>query len=165
MRFVQYICFLIAMVYSYTTLAVTENTMAPAINLPSSDGVLQLEKLQGKVVYLDFWASWCKPCKKSFPWMNDVKKKYAEQGLEVVAVSLDVKREDADAFISKLNTEINFIIAYDSEGVSASDYKLRGMPSSYLIGRDGKIYASHVGFREKDKPKLEAAIVRLLNAK
>lgn len=138
---------------------------APEIKLPSQRGEFHLSGMKGKVVYLDFWASWCKPCKKSFPWMGEVKKKFADQGFEVVAVSLDVKREDADIFLKKLNMDIDFTIVYDSKAVSASEYKLRGMPSSYLIGRDGKIYASHVGFREKDKAKLEAAITRLLSVK
>jgi len=138
---------------------------APDINLPAQKGEFHLADMRGKVLYLDFWASWCTPCKKSFPWMSAVKKKFADMGFEVVAVSLDIERADADTFLKKLGTETNFTIAYDSEGLSASEYRLSGMPSSFLIGRDGKIYASHVGFRDKDKPKLESAIERLLSAR
>ena len=136
--------------------------IAPPINLPSLDGHVDLSEMKGKVVYLDFWASWCKPCKQSFPWLSTIKKKFGAEGFEVIAVNLDKERGLADAFLKAF--EINFVIGFDADGVTARSYQLRGMPSSYLIGRDGKIYASHVGFRDKDKAKLEAGIQRLLSA-
>ena len=133
---------------------------APDINLPCIDGSVNLAELKGKVVYLDFWASWCEPCKKSFPWLHDIKQSYAEKGFEVVAVNLDKDRKLADEFLKVM--DVNFVVAFDESGEVASNYKLKGMPSSYLIGRDGKLYASHIGFREKDKNKLEQAIKELL---
>lgn len=133
---------------------------AADIDLPGIDGNVQLESLKGKVVYLDFWASWCQPCKNSFPWMHDMKQRYADQGFEVLAVNLDKERKLADAFLKEV--DVNFLVAFDKSGESASEYKLKGMPSSYLIGRDGKVYASHVGFREKDKTQIEQAIKVLL---
>ena len=133
---------------------------APDINLPCINGSVNLAELKGKVVYLDFWASWCEPCKKSFPWLHDIKQRYAEKGFEVVAVNLDKDRKLADEFLEVM--DVNFVVAFDESGESASSYKLKGMPSSYLIGRDGKLYASHTGFREKDKNKLEQAIKELL---
>ena len=136
--------------------AVTE---APSIRLPAIEGELDLASLRGKVVYLDFWASWCKPCQKSFPWMRALKSAYEARGLEVVAVNLDKDRALADSFLKQL--DVNFVVAFDTSGSSASDYQLKGMPSSVLIGRDGKIYATHVGFRDQDKQKLEAAIQKL----
>ena len=134
---------------------------APEINLPGINGNVQLESLRGKVIYLDFWASWCLPCKKSFPWMNKMKQNYADQGFEIVAINLDTERKLADEFLKEI--DVNFIVAFDESGQSASQYKLKGMPSSYLIGRDGKVYASHVGFRDKDKLQLEQTIKNLLN--
>ena len=142
------------------SLNVSAATEAPNIKLPGLNGEVNLEKLRGKVVYLDFWASWCKPCAKSFPWMEEMNNAYRTQGLEIVAVNLDKDRKVADAFLKKL--EVNFKIAYDAGGDTASQYKLRGMPSSFLIGRDGKLYATHIGFRDKDKPKIEQAIKQLL---
>ena len=134
---------------------------APEINLPGINEEIRLENLKGKVVYLDFWASWCKPCAKSFPWMNEMKQSYADKGFEILAVNLDKDRKLADEFLNKM--DVNFKVAYDENGKSAADYKLKGMPSSYLIGRDGKVYASHIGFREKDKAQLEQAIKKLIN--
>ena len=133
---------------------------APNIRLPSLDGEINLEELRGKVVYLDFWASWCKPCIKSFPWMHHLKTTYQAQGFEIVAVNLDKEKRPAEEFLKLV--DVNFIVAFDPEGKSAEDYQLRGMPSTYLIGRDGRLYASHIGFREEDKPKLESAIKILL---
>jgi len=134
---------------------------APEINLPGKDGNVNLEKYKGKVIYLDFWASWCKPCKISFPWLHDIKQRYANQGFEIIAISLDKERKLSDEFLADM--DINFTVAFDESGKSASAYKLKGMPSSYLIGRDGKVYASHIGFREEDKAKLEQAIKGLLD--
>lgn len=134
---------------------------APEISLPGVNGEIRLENLKGKVVYLDFWASWCKPCVKSFPWMSEMKQRYADKGFEILAVNLDKDRKLADEFIKRM--DVNFKVAFDEEGKSAADYKLKGMPSSYLIGRDGKVYASHIGFREKDKAQLEQAIKKLIN--
>ncbi len=158
MKWIQFISFASILAFSHITFAAVSE--APAVNLPALNGDVSLENLQGKVVYLDFWASWCKPCKKSFPWMRDMKAAYKDKGFEVVAVNLDKERELADAFLKKV--DVNFIIAFDESGDTAAQYKLRAMPSSYLIGRDGKLYASHIGFREKDKSKMEHAIKQLL---
>ncbi len=153
--------YLVAVIlFACVSLGVTAATDVPNIKLPGQNGEVNLEKLRGKVVYLDFWASWCKPCIKSFPWMAKMKTAYQDQGLEIVAVNLDKDRKMADAFLRKV--DVNFKIAYDPDGDTANQYKLRGMPSSFLIGRDGKLYATHIGFRDKDKPKIEQAIKQLL---
>ncbi|VAW53409.1 Thioredoxin family protein [hydrothermal vent metagenome] len=136
-------------------------SQAPDIDLPGVNGSVSLAQFKGKVVYLDFWASWCKPCKNSFPWLHSLKENFAAQGFEVVAINLDKDRALADAFLKVM--DVNFTVAFDESGDTASRYKLKGMPSSYLIGRDGKLYASHIGFREKDKAKLEQGIKQLLS--
>lgn len=142
---------------SKTFAAVAE---APNVILPSLNGEVNLESLRGKVVYLDFWASWCKPCIKSFPWMNYLKTTYQDQGFEIVAVNLDKEKKPAEEFLKLV--DVNFIVAFDPEGKTAKAYQLRGMPSTYMIGRDGRLYVSHIGFREKDKPKMEKAVKILL---
>ena len=133
---------------------------APEFDLPGVDGSVNLNKFKGKVVYLDFWASWCEPCKESFPWLRELKENYEGKGFEVVAINLDKERALADEFLKVM--DVNFVVAFDESGDTASRYNLKGMPSSYLIGRDGKLYASHIGFREKDKAKLEQGIKQLL---
>jgi len=158
MKFIPVSLLVTALVFGSTAVAAVYE--APAFKLPTSQGDIDLDRLRGKVVYLDFWASWCLPCRKSFPWMNEMMATYKDQGLEIVAVNLDKDKNLADKFLQKMVA--HFTIAFDQKGDSATAYKLRGMPSSYLIGRDGNLYASHIGFREKDKTKLEMAIQQLL---
>jgi cytochrome c biogenesis protein CcmG, thiol:disulfide interchange protein DsbE len=133
---------------------------APAFTLPGRDQPVSLAALHGKVVYVDFWASWCVPCRKSFPWMNSLQKRYADQGLVIVAVNLDKSRELSDRFLSEVPTELT--IAYDPDGKTATAYQVKGMPSSYLIDRAGRIHSSHIGFREESAADMETAIKDLL---
>ncbi|WP_455212267.1 TlpA family protein disulfide reductase [Kaarinaea lacus] len=133
---------------------------APAFQLPTDTNSISLGKLKGKVVYLDFWASWCTPCRKSFPWMNEMQSKYKDKGLVVVAVNLDKSKEKANDFLKDFN--YNFVIAYDTEGKTAENYKVMGMPSSYFIDRKGQLQLTHIGFRESDTDKLEVKIRELL---
>ncbi len=103
-----------------------------------------MEKYKGKVVYLDFWASWCVPCRKSFPWMNTIKKKYQQQGLIVLSVNLDADAKLAEKFLQQ--TPADFAIIYDAKGSLAKKFQLKGMPSSYLFNRQGKLISAHTGF-------------------
>lgn len=130
------------------------------ISFKTKDGAIKLSDYKGKVIYLDFWASWCVPCRKSFPWMNHIQKKYGNKGFKIIAVNLDQEPDKAKAFLDKIPA--NFTIAYDPEGVSATAFKVKGMPSSYLIDRSGKITFSHIGFREKEIPAMEQKIKQLL---
>lgn len=135
---------------------------APAFSLPgvNTPGEVKLSDFKGRVVYLDFWATWCPPCLKSFPWMDGLQQRYKEQGLSVVAIGVDRKRELIEEFLKKM--EPGFIVAQDDKGEVAKAYKLRGMPTSYLIDRNGNIVLTHMGFRTKDQDKLEAEIKSLL---
>ncbi|MCB1059979.1 MAG: TlpA family protein disulfide reductase [Calditrichaeota bacterium] len=126
-------------------------------------GDVTLEQLAGKVVYLDFWASWCEPCKKSFPWMNDLHAQFADSGLVVIAVNLDRDAEKADKFLEKIPA--NFQIGFDPEGTLAKTYEVKGMPSSYIIDRHGQLVASHIGFREKDRGDIQTEIETALHSK
>ncbi len=160
-KIISFISFILLNIALLSVNAYAEVAQAPDIKLPTVNGTVQLSELKGEVVYLDFWASWCLPCKKSFPWMDDMQKRYSKQGFKVVAVNLDKDKALADEFLKQ--KDVSFTVAFDASGNSASKYKLRGMPSSYLIGRDGKVHASHIGFRDKDKDKLEQVIKNLLN--
>ena len=121
---------------------------------------LDLSQYKGKVVYLDFWASWCKPCRQSFPWMNAMQAKYAGDGLVVVSVNLDEEHADADKFLKQVPAD--FTIVYDPEGKLAEQYKLIGMPTSFLIGRDGQVAKRHAGFFDSSPAEYEAEIRALL---
>ena len=113
-------------------------------------------------MYVDFWASWCAPCKQSFPWMNDMQAKYGPKGLTIVGINVDKKREDADKFLT--GTPAKFTVGFDSTGKVAEAYQPKGMPTSYLIGADGVVRAVHVGFRDKDRDDLEKELAAALTA-
>ncbi|MCW9014758.1 MAG: TlpA family protein disulfide reductase [Gammaproteobacteria bacterium] len=144
-------------------MAYAEFPKAPDLLLETTDGSIQLSSLKGKIVYLDFWASWCKPCKKSFPWLNEIKYLYKDQGLEVLAINLDKDRAAANKFLQQMPA--NFPVAFDANGKSAASFQVTGMPSSYLIDRKGFIRERHIGFRVKDIRKKEQAIEKLLAEK
>jgi len=126
-----------------------------------ASGILDLEQYKGKyVVYLDFWASWCIPCRESFPWINKINSEYGEAGLKVIAINLDSNREDADIFLKQQHA--NFEIVFDPEGKFAQDFDIQGMPSSVLIGRNGKVYSQHIGFNAGRTVLYENNIRKLL---
>ncbi len=119
-----------------------------------------IKPYKGKVVYLDFWASWCAPCRKSFPWMNDLKNKFDNDKFVVVSVNLDADKKLAERFLSQVPA--NFSITYDPNGDLAGELQLKGMPSSFLINTEGKIVSAHMGFTEKKKLRYEQEIKELL---
>ncbi len=133
---------------------------APDIQLPGVSKEVRLAALQGKVVYLDFWASWCGPCRKSFPWMNEMQSRYGGRGLQIVAVNLDARRELADKFLAEVPAK--FTIGFDPKGDSPKRYAITGMPTSLLIGVDGKVREVHSGFHDDQRKDIEAAIVAAL---
>lgn len=114
----------------------------------------------GKVVALDFWASWCKPCKASMPWLSRMQQQYGEQGLQIVAVSVDADEASMRSRLGDIDPGI--IVVFDPKGELAAQYKLEGMPTTYLIDRNGKPVASHVGYREADAGEREAEIAAML---
>lgn len=136
---------------------------APAFDLPGASGQVRLADLRGKLVYVDFWASWCGPCKQSFPWMNEMQSKYGGHGLQIVGIAVDNKRADAEQFLKE--TPAKFTVAFDTQGESPKTYRIKGMPSSYLIAPDGRVLYAHAGFREQDKKELEERIRQALPKK
>ena len=125
-----------------------------------SDFEAQLAQYKGKVVYVDFWASWCVPCRKSFPWMNDMQKQYSNKDFTVLSVNLDAQQSLAKEFLTEV--EANFPVFYDAKGKVAKAFKLKGMPSSFIVNKAGEIVSAHVGFTESKKVKYQAEIEALL---
>lgn len=119
-----------------------------------------LNTYQGKVVYLDFWASWCKPCRKSFPWMNALMKKYPRDKFEVVTINVDRNHEDMMTFLQHIPAE--FSVFHDPTGGMAQQFQLPAMPTSFIIDQQGKAVKKHVGFFSDKTPTMEAEIEALL---
>ena len=136
--------------------ALDTGAAAPPFDLQGPDGAVKLAKYQGKVVYVDFWASWCGPCRQSFPWMNEMQARYGARGLQIIGVNVDARSEDAKQFLNV--NPARFAVAFDPQGATPRAYGIKGMPSSVLIGPDGKVMMSHTGFREADRAELEAKI-------
>jgi thiol-disulfide isomerase/thioredoxin len=124
--------------------------------LTTADNGLNLSNYDGKVVIVDFWASWCVPCRRSFPWMNAMQNKYRGDGLVIIAVNLDRNAEDAARFLAKYPAK--FEIVYDPEGALAKKYGVEVMPSSIIIGRNGESIERHAGFKVKRQDEYEATI-------
>ena len=132
----------------------------PDFTFATDKGSLRLDSLRGKVVYLDYWASWCVPCRQSFPWMNELQLRYGHKGLVIVAVNVDRDAAEAQRFL--MQYPAGFLVAYDPEGKTAKALALKGMPSSFLIDRQGEIVGTHIGFREAAKDEIETEIRALL---
>lgn len=122
--------------------------------------LVSLAPHKGQVVYLDFWASWCTPCKASFPFMNELHDQLASQGLVVLAVNVDEQRAAADRFLQQ--TPARFRIAYDPKGLTPEQYKVKAMPTAVLIDRKGQVRHVHAGFRDRDRDALRAQVESLL---
>lgn len=135
---------------------------ASAVELSELPGspVSSMQQLKGQVVLVDFWASWCAPCRKSFPWLNTMHQQYAERGLLVLAVNEDSDRAQASRFLQQVPAQ--FAVLYDNNGTVAEQFQLRGMPSSFLIDKKGQVRYRHIGFKQADIADYEAKIRQLL---
>lgn len=134
---------------------------APAFNLKKigADGSLSLADLKGKVVLVDFWASWCGPCRQSLPLYNKLRAEFPRQDFDIVAINLDEDVADAKTFLAQ--HPIEYTALQNPQGDIAKAFDLKGMPSSYLVDRDGIVRASHVGFDSKDIDGLRTQIAQL----
>jgi thiol-disulfide isomerase/thioredoxin len=138
--------------------------MAGAAAAPPGDPAnFNLDAYKGKVVYLDFWASWCGPCQLSFPFMESLEYSFPRKSLVVIAVNLDHSRDRADAFLQKVRTEVPVI--YDEKGVLATEFHVKEMPTTVLIDRNGKVRYVHKGFFEDKEAEYASHISELINEK
>ena len=149
------------------TLAVS-SLSSPAATGPESIAVLDSLTgdstiVQGKVVYVDFWASWCVPCRASFPWMSYLLGKYGDKGLQVVTINLDKDAAAAQKFLKE--TIASLPVVYDPSGKLAKLYDLQAMPTAFLYGRDGTLRLRKEGFNPKESESVEQLIRTLIEEK
>jgi peroxiredoxin len=135
---------------------------APDFTLKSLDGSTEitLSELEGKVVYLDFWASWCAPCRRAFPEVKKLHEEYADKGMEVLAISLD--RSPAPAIKFMAEQGVGFESLFDAGGGAASRYGVRSIPTTVIVGPDGKVAYSMKGFNPMKVGELKETIEGLL---
>ena len=145
------------------TIALEEGDKIPEFDIASiyeNQPNISLKDLEGKTLFIDFWASWCAPCITSLPLYNEIYDKYQDQGLEVIAVNVDNPIEDGLDFL--LDTPLDFLIPQDPEGDVSEMFGVIGMPSSYLVSPDGNVRLVHMGFRNGDIDIIEEEIQKVL---
>ena len=150
-----------------TAHAVDIGDPAPGFSLPRVDSAnladLSLASQRGKVVYVDFWASWCAPCRYSMPLLDGLRNQLQSEGalFEVVAVNVDADVEDAKQFLNQYS--VSYPLVSDPIGATPAAFDLQGMPTGYLVDANGNVRLIHQGFRPGDIESLEQAIRQLLS--
>lgn len=141
--------------------ALSSGQRAPEIGLRSLDGnQVTLSSLRGKVVLVDFWATWCSPCRDELPHLQRLSRELANDGLVVVGVSVDRESDNVRSFVRRLG--LTFPIVHDEQHVVADRYRPTTMPTSYIIDRDGVVRFVHQGFQSSDVATIERELRSLL---
>jgi thiol-disulfide isomerase/thioredoxin len=135
---------------------------APEFTLPTlqQDQPTSLKQFAGKVIYLDFWASWCAPCRTSFPLLNKMHEKLKAQGFEVVGINLDEDKAAAEKFLKDF--PVTFTVLRDAKGEWADKFVVESMPTSFIIDKKGVVQNIHHGFASDDIKELEEKVTKLL---
>jgi thiol-disulfide isomerase/thioredoxin len=140
---------------------ITRSTVAPDFSLESLEGkTMRLSDFRGKAVLLNFWATWCGPCKIEMPWFVELQQKYGSQGLQVVGVAMDdASKEDIAKFAKEMG--VNYPVLIGKEAVGDSYGGIPALPETFFIGRDGKVVDKILGLR--GKAEIEDAIKKALD--
>ena len=155
----------IVVTFAFVANATEVGQPAPPFTLPAlkTDSPTQLKQFTGKVIYLDFWASWCAPCKTSFPLLNKLHQKLKAQDFEVVAINLDEDKTLGEKFLQEI--PVDFTVLRDVKGEWADQYVVESMPTSFIIDKNGVVQKIHHGFTSDDMKELEIKITELLAKK
>ena len=136
-----------------------QRASAPDFSLPDlQGGQLELSAYRGKVVLLDFWATWCDPCRDEIPHFAELQDKYRDQGLLIIGVSMDDEPEPVRDFYQKF--KMNYPVVMGNAKIGEAYGGVLGLPIAFLIGRDGRIYSRHIG--ATNISVFETEIVKLL---
>jgi len=151
-----------ATLLSSSVYALDKGAVAPDFSLPElqSTTTHQLSQYQGKVIYLDFWASWCAPCRTSFPLLEKLYQDYKDQGFEIVAINMDEEKERAENFLT--HYPASFEILRDAQAQWAEIYGVETMPTSFIIDKKGIIREVHHGFAKADIVEIKQTVKQLL---
>lgn len=161
-RLITLSCAMLAILPVKFSLATENNArVAPVCAATTFDAKnYNLSQFKGKVVYVDFWASWCAPCVQSFPFMNGLHRDFSPKGLQVLAINMDEIAADAQNFLTEHPAQ--FTVLTDANQQCAKGFQVKAMPSSYLIDRNGVIRHEHLGFHKGETAEIQALIKQLL---
>jgi len=163
MRHILLIGTIIVQNFIYSSVGAVElGTPIPNCDLTSivNNKNVNLDNFRGKVLVVDFWASWCGPCAKSFPYFNQLSGELAKHGVEVVGVNVDENPEDAQQFLE--NKNVNFHLAADHAQNCAKQLQLKAMPTTFVIDRKGVVRHEQLGFRESESQEFRAVVEKLI---
>jgi thiol-disulfide isomerase/thioredoxin len=125
---------------------------APQFTLDSRGGPkISLAQYKGQVVMLNFWASWCGPCRQEMPLLENIYKKYNKMGFTLIGVNVEPDSKDAEGFLKALATPVSFPVIYDKDSSVSKEYDVQGMPSTVIIDRKGNIRVLHRGYKPGDE--------------
>src|SRR3954471_12781732 len=142
----------LAAVFASASLASSSSGPAPAFQLSGRGGkTIDLSQFKGQVVMINFWASWCKPCRDEMPLLEDIYKKYKPMGFTMLAVNVEPDTQAANAWLGKLAKPVTFPIAYDVDSKVSKLYKVETMPSTVIVDRKGNVRALHRGYKPGDE--------------
>ena len=136
---------------------------APALKLKDIEGKSHdLAKLRGKVVLINFWATWCPPCRREMPSMERLAQRFKGQPFVVLAVDVGEDIDTIEAFTSQLDTTLTFPILLDTRSHAMRAWRVAGLPTTFLIDKQGRIVASAIGGRAFDHPEIVKAVGKLM---
>jgi thiol-disulfide isomerase/thioredoxin len=137
----------------------------PSLALPGrvAGATVSLDKLRGQVVMLNFWASWCGPCREEFPLLDQMYKRYRSAGVTIVGVNVEPDSSDAEGFLA--HTPVSFPIAFDRDSAASRLFHVDGMPSTVLLDRRGVVRWTHRGYKAGDENEYLDQIRALLREK
>jgi thiol-disulfide isomerase/thioredoxin len=125
---------------------------APQFTLDSRAGSkISLAQYKGQVVMLNFWASWCGPCRQEMPLLENIYKKYNKMGFTLIGVNVEPESKDAEGFLKQLQMPVSFPVIYDKDSTVSKAYDVQGMPSTVIIDRKGNIRVLHRGYKPGDE--------------
>jgi thiol-disulfide isomerase/thioredoxin len=151
-----------ALILWMSSISASTSKPTPSVEVSTADGAtVNLSGYKGRIVLIDFWASWCPPCKTSFPALDVLYREYRDRGVEVLAVNLDERRHDAETFLAAHPHRLT--VLYDSKGVSPQAFGVKGMPSSFIVDRGGNIRFTHMGYSGDVDARYRQEITQLLS--
>ena len=133
-------------------LAASSSAPAPGFKLSGRGGkTIDLAQYKGQVVMINFWATWCGPCRQEMPLLEDIYKKYKPMGFTLIGVNVEPKSGDPEGWLSKLPKPVTFPVAFDVDSKVSSLYKVKGMPTTVFIDRKGNVREVHISYRPGDE--------------